>query len=107
MYQHRHIELGEANGIGYGTLVAEVGQGHQNAVDLVAIGPEDLGAQPGLVQRFDGPVAGGAGFRDDGAYPGPGQDLQDRLPALGGQVVREEAAIAHDDAKRHRAAQQR
>ena len=79
-------------------LVAEVGQCNEHAVDLVAVRFEEVGAAPGLRQRFDGPVVGGVFGRDDRRDAVPPEHVEDGFSALGAEVIREEAPVADDDA---------
>ena len=58
MHQHGYVEAGETDRVGNCALVAEVRERDQDAVDLVTVLPEHLGAEPGLLQRFDGAIVG-------------------------------------------------
>ena len=48
LHQDRHIQPGELDRVGHALLVAEVGQADQDAVDLVAVLLEQLGAELGV-----------------------------------------------------------
>ncbi len=42
--EHRHVESGEAQRVGDGSLIAEIREGDQNAIDLIAMLFEQIGA---------------------------------------------------------------
>ena len=44
VHQHRHVQIGQAQRVGDGALVAEVRQRDDHAVDAVAVGAEQVGA---------------------------------------------------------------
>ena len=48
LHQHGHVEVGQAQRVGDGALVAEIRQRDDDAVDLVAVALEEVGADGGL-----------------------------------------------------------
>ena len=54
LHQHRHVEAGQPQRVGDRALVAEVRQGHDDAVDPVPVLLEQRGAAFGLVVGFHG-----------------------------------------------------
>ncbi len=56
--QDGNVERGEAKRVGDGTLVAEIGQGDDDAVDHAGFRTEQLRAALGFFVRFDGTVLG-------------------------------------------------
>ena len=100
--EHRHVEVRPAQRVGHRPLVAEVRQRHEDAVDLVAAGPEQVGAGAAVGEAFDGPVRRGVGLERDRleAFPAHGGE---HVGASGGaEMRRKEAAVADDDAQRRR-----
>ena len=95
--QHRHAQSGPAEGVGHGALVAEVGQRHQDAVDLVAVLLEQVGALLGVVQRFDGPAVRGVGRQMTGLDAVFFEDGEDLLAAGIAEVRGEETPVADDN----------
>ena len=107
MYKHRHVKACESYCVRHGPFVTEIRQRHDNAVYLVTVLLEHLSAQPGLYQRLDRAIVGGADVGNNGLDTRFFQGLKDELPALGCEMVREEAPIADDHAKRDRTCQRR
>jgi hypothetical protein len=96
------VEVGHAEGIGYGALVSEVGERDDDAVDVAAALLEEVGAFAGFFAGFDGSEFGfldsdGDHLMMTGAFEG-----RDYVTAAGGsEVVREEAAVTDNEAKNH------
>jgi hypothetical protein len=44
--EHRYPEISQAQGVSDGAFLAEIGQGHYDAIDAIAILPEEIGASP-------------------------------------------------------------
>ncbi|OPZ09743.1 MAG: hypothetical protein BWZ10_02528 [candidate division BRC1 bacterium ADurb.BinA364] len=99
MHQHGHIQLGPAQGVGHGAFVAEIGQGHQHAVDSVAVGPEQVRAFSGFRHRLHRAELGRLGGQRDDFEPFLLQDIQHCFAAGLAEMVREKAAVAHDQAQ--------
>ena len=97
--QHGHVEVGQAQGLGDAALLAEVGQGDDDAVDLRRRGAEEVRALAGFGAGFHGAVLGVLRRRADHAIAGSGERGDHFLAAALGQVIREEAAIADDDSE--------
>ena len=53
LHQDRHVQVGHAQRVRDAALVAEVRQRHDDAVDLVPVPPEEVGARPRLGPRLD------------------------------------------------------
>ena len=102
VHEHGHVQPGPAQRVRDGALVAEVGQRHEHAVDLVAVRAEEVGAEAGFLQALDGAVVGGLDRGDDGADAQPFEHVEHGLPAGLAEVVGEKPAIPYDDAQRHR-----
>ena len=96
--EHGDVEPGPAQRVGDGALVAEVGERDEDAVDLVAVALERVGAELRLLEALDGAVVRRVGGRDDGADAGLLKHLEDCLAPRRAEVVGEEAAVADDDA---------
>ncbi len=96
--QHGHIQLGPAHGVGDGTLVAEIGQCDQHAVDLVAVGTKQVGAAACLFDTFDAAVARLLRSEGDHINAFIGQHLEHGLTTAVTKVGREEAAVADNHA---------
>ena len=88
-------------GIGNGPLFAEVRQGHDNAVDAIAIALEEVGAAPGLFPGFDRSVLAFFRSQRHHIHPRSRQHPQHFFPAAFGQMIGKEAPVAHDQAHRH------
>ena len=99
--QHRHVQIGQAQGIGDGPLFAEVRQGHDHAVDAIAIAFEQVGAAPGLFPGFDRSVFAFFRSQRDHVHARRGQHAQHFLAAALRQMIGEKTAVAHDQAHRH------
>ena len=100
--QDGHVEFGPAQGVGDGAFVAEVGQRDQHAVDLVAVGAEEVGAAAGFLDALDGPVARLFGREGDDVDALFGQHLEHGGAARVAQVRGKEAAVADDQPQRER-----
>ena len=70
LHQHRHVQVRRAQRVGDGALVAEIRQRDDDAVDLVAMLPEQRRALPRLVAAFDRAVLRLLGVERDHAEPG-------------------------------------
>ena len=66
MYENGHIQPRKAYAVGHPALVAKVGEGHQDAIDLWLVGFEQCGTLFGVpigLHRAIGSILGG---KDDG-----------------------------------------
>src|SRR5690606_19234295 len=99
--EYRHIQIGPSDRVRDSTLVAEVGQCHQDAVDLVAMRPEEIGAQPRLLERLDRPVVRDLFRGDHRADALTLEHVEYRSAARLAEVMRKESAVADDDAERY------
>ena len=104
MHEHGDAELGPADGVGDRALVAEVRERDQEAVDLVAVRLEEIGAGARVGEAFDRAEFRGFGGERDGAKARALEGGK-HLGAAGGTQMRgEKASIADDDAERRRSA---
>ena len=101
LHQHRDLEAGEADGVDDAALFAEVGQGDDDAVDLVGVLFEELGATLRFRVGFHRAVLRVLGAEHDGARAGCFKNRDDLVAAGLGQMIGEKAAIAHNHAKCH------
>ena len=99
MHQHRHLQTRPANGVGHRALVAKVGQRDQDAVDLVGLFPEQIRAQPGVAEAFDGAARGGFDGWNDGANAELLERGQNLLATRVAQVSGKESAVPDNDPK--------
>ncbi len=97
--EHRHVQAGEAQCFRHSALVAEVRQGHDDAVDVVAVLPEEVGAGLGLVATLHGAVVRLAGADDDGVVALFLEHPEDLVAPGFCEVPREEPPVADDDAE--------
>ena len=97
--EHRHVEAGETDGVGDGPLVAEIGQGDDDAVDLLAVLLEEVAAEARLGQRLDRAAVSGIGRGDHRGEAGLLEDTQDSLTAADAEMIREKASIRDDHAQ--------
>ena len=54
LHKHGHIEFGTEEGVDDANFIAEVGEADQNAVDLIAVGAEELCIPDAVLKGFDG-----------------------------------------------------
>src|ERR1700758_2470119 len=99
--QYRDAETRKAQRVRNRALVAEVGQGDDDAVDLVAMFSEQGRAALSLFMRFDCSVLAVFGTENDGIDAGLRQRLNHLLASGLRQLVGKKAAISDDDAHRH------
>src|ERR1019366_4687523 len=102
LYEDGHVEVGLAQSVGDGALFAEIRQRDDDAVDLVAAAPEQVGAEGHIAAAGDGAAVGL--FRSHRDYS-VARFLKDRdhvFAAALGQVGRKESAVAHDHAECNR-----
>ena len=93
--EHRHVQPGQAQGIRDSPLVAEVRQGDEDAVDLSAVGLEELGALLRVGPRLHRPVLRLLRAQGDGLDALFLQHGEDGLAALLAELGGEKAAVAH------------
>ena len=104
--EHGYVQAGGPQRLHLAALFTKIGQRDDDAVDLVAVAVKQLRALAGIRTGFHSTVL--RVFRGENHYAVAGgfQHADDFLTAGLGQVIREEAAIADDDAKglfsRHR-----
>ena len=96
-----HAQVGEAEGVGEAALFAEVGQGDDDAVDLVGVLLEEGGALLGVFVGFDRAVGGDVRGEHDGLDAGGFERGDHFQAAAGGEVAGKESAIAYDDSHGH------
>ncbi len=101
LHQHRNLQAGEADGVHNAALFAEVGQGDDDAVDLVGVLLEELGALLRLSVRFHRAMLRFFRAQHDGARAGRLQNCDDLFAAGLGQMIGEESAVAHHYTKCH------
>ena len=99
MHQHRHIEPRHADRVGHAALVAEVGQADQNAVDLVAVLLEQVGAPTRVLQGFDRAELGLFGGQAHRPVALLLQQAQDFYAAVARQHGGEKTTITDDYSK--------
>ncbi len=54
VHEHRHVEAGPAQRVGHGSLVAEVRQRHEHAIDAIGMRAKQVGAGARVGQTLDG-----------------------------------------------------
>src|SRR5690606_28339786 len=86
------------------TLIAEVRQRDQHAVNLVAVLAEELSVQLRLTQRFNRAVSRIILANDDGVDARAIEYLQNSLPPADDEMFWKDSAIAHDHRQRDRTA---
>ena len=102
LHQHRHAEVRHPQRFGNGTLIAEVRQRHDDAVDFLSMLLKQLRATRGLLPRLHGAILGIA-FPEKDGFDALGVERSDHLlPARTRQMVREKAAVANKDTEHHR-----
>ena len=101
LYQHRYVEAARGEGVGDGALVAEIGQGDDDAVDLVAIFLEQRRAPLGLFVSLYCAVLAVFWPQHDGIHAGFGERLNHLFAARFRQLIGEKSTIADDDSHRH------
>lgn len=94
LHQHRNLQTGEPERIGNGPLVAEVRKRNQNAVDLCAVGAEQIGAGAGVGPCFDRAALRGLLIQDDRFDVQRAQQSENIAPGFSHQTVREEIPVA-------------
>ena len=95
------MEVREPQGVGEAALFPEVGQGDDNAVDLLGVLLEEGGALLGVFVGLDRAVSGDLGRQHD-RLDTSGFERSDHLqPSTRRQVARKEAAVAYDYANCH------
>jgi len=99
VYQHRDVQPRHADGVGHTALVAEVGQANQNAVDLVAVLREKVGASARVLQGFHRAELGFLGGQTHRLVALLLQLAQDFNPAVARQHGGEKTTIADDHSK--------
>jgi len=90
-----HLETGKADGVDHTALVAEVGQGDDDAVDGFAVFLEEIGAALGFSKRFHRAVLRLLGGKHDRLCSGRFNCGDHLFAASFCQVAWEESAIAH------------
>ena len=99
--EDRDLEAGEANGVDDAALFTEVREGNDNAVNLVGVLFEQVGATLRFYVGFDGAIRRILGPEDDGACARGLKNLDDFVAACFCEVTWEKSAIAHHDTKCH------
>jgi len=97
--EHGHVEAREADRVGNGLLIAEVGEGDENSVDAIRMFFEDLGAGPSVLEALDGtelPCLGGQGYDIESRFREYGEH---RLAPCLAEMRGEETAVADDEPK--------
>ena len=96
LHEDGHAQLGELQGVDHAELIAEVGQGHDDAVDLVAVLVEEVGALAGVGDGLDGPAGCRVLGQDDGAMAQVLDLAEQLLAAAPGQLGRKHAPGSDD-----------
>ena len=91
LHQHRHLQCGVADRIDNAAFLAEVGQRHKNAVDLVAMSAEELCAAARLIRCLHRAKLRLLRRQRNPAYPRLLQYADHPLSAFLGQVVGKQA----------------
>src|SRR3989304_9947746 len=63
--QDRHVETRHADGICHSSLLTEIRQAYDDAVDLVGVFPKEVRAFASILQSFDGAEFGAIGGQTD------------------------------------------
>jgi len=92
--QHGNVELADAHGLRHGALVAEVGKGDQDALDLISVLPEEPAALLSLLPGLHGAELGVARAQAHYLDAGLLEDLQHLLAARFHKMIGEEAPVA-------------
>jgi len=100
VHEHWHVEARQSQGVGNRPLVTEVRQCHYDAIELVAVRPEERGARLRLVATLNGPVVRGIAVDNHRVDPLFAERAEYLFAPLGGEVAGEEPAIADDNAQR-------
>ncbi len=100
--QNRHVEAGPSQRVDHGALFAEVGQRDHDAVDLLAVGVEEIGALARVFHALDAAEGRLFGRQGDDLEPGRFQHLDHVRAALLTQMAGEEASIADDQSQCYR-----
>jgi hypothetical protein len=99
LHQDGHIQCRELDCLGYAVLVAKIGQGHQDALDLATMGAEQGGAALRVGPGLHGAQGRGVFFEDDRRNAGGAQHGQHLAPRLTDEMVGEKVAVADNDAE--------
>jgi len=99
--EHRYPKFSETQGVSNGPFLAEIGQGHDDPIDAIAMLPEEIGAALRLFPCFHRPVFTLLWSQRQDVYVSCFQHTDHLLPSALGQVVREKASIAYDETHRH------
>src|SRR3954463_15911328 len=94
-------KIGKSQGVCDGAFFAEIGQGHDDPIDAIAMLSEEIGAAPRLFPCFHGAVLTLLWSQRHNVNVSRFQYTDHLLPSALGQVVREKASIAYDEAHRH------
>ena len=97
--EHRHVELGPAQRVGHGALVAEVGQRDEHAVDPIAIGAEEIGAGARVGEALDGAERRLIVGERHGQMPSCFSVVENLCAAGRAEMRRKESTVADDDAE--------
>ena len=104
VHEDGDAEFGPADGVGDRALVAEVRERDEEAVDLVAVRLEEIGAGARVGEAFDRAEFRRLGVERDRAEP-RALEGGEHLGAAGGTQMRgKKASITDDDAERRRSA---
>ena len=99
--EHRYSEVSQAQGVGDGAFFTEIGQSHYDPIDAIAMLSEEIGAAPRLFPCFHRAVLTLLWSQRHNVNVSRFQYTDHLLPSALGQVVREKASIAYDEAHRH------
>ena len=100
LHQHRHLQGGVADGVDDAALLAEVRQRDDDAVDLVAMLAEELGATARFIGCFYGAELRLLRRERDDAYAGLFEHTDHRLSTFLGEVIGKETTISNNQCKR-------
>src|SRR5208283_272875 len=96
--EHGNFQSRPAQRVGDAALLAEIRQGHDDAVDLVTMTVEQIGANARFGARLHRAVLGFLGAGCDDTHAGFLEDRDHLLAAGFCQMVREKAAVPDDEA---------
>ena len=101
--QDWHVERRPAQRIGDRTLVAEVRQRYQHAIDVVAVPAKQVGARPRVRETLHRTVRRRRRVERHDVESLLSERLQYLLPAGRAEIRGKEPAVSHDDAQGRRA----
>ena len=101
LHQHGNVQIGQAQRIGDGALLAEIRQGDDHAVDAVAVGAKQIGAFARFHARFHRAVFAFLGTEHQRLNARGRERLDDLLASFFGEMVGKEASVPDNNSHGH------